>query len=284
MAIVRLPARKRTSLSPVILANSRLPADMRMNRNVLRGTPMVTCMSRSGPPSSSSEVESEERSRRKPKFLKLLVEAPSYWTESLLSSRARISGVNEKEGWVYFTASPENATQHYLYRARLDGSGEPERVSPAAAAGWHTYDISPDGRWAFHTFSNFDTPDSTDLIRLPAHSAVRSLVDNADLKAKAAPFVAAVPREFFKVDVGEGVTLDGWMLRPAQFDPSKKYPVLVFIYGEAAGQTVLDSWSEEALAFHRTVASQGYIVVSFDNRGTPAPKGREWRKATYGAI
>jgi len=195
-----------------------------------------------------------------------------------------ISGVNEKEGWVYFTASPENATQHYLYRARLDGSGEPERVSPAAAAGWHTYDISPDGRWAFHTFSNFDTPDSTDLVRLPAHSAVRSLVDNADLKAKAAPFVAAVPREFFKVDVGEGVTLDGWMLRPAQFDPSKKYPVLVFIYGEAAGQTVLDSWSEEALAFHRTVASQGYIVVSFDNRGTPAPKGREWRKATYGAI
>jgi dipeptidyl-peptidase-4 len=195
-----------------------------------------------------------------------------------------ISGVNEKEGWLYFTASPENATQHYLYRARLDGSGQPERVSPAAAAGWHTYDISPDGRWAFHSFSNFDVPRSTDLVRLPAHGSVRSLVDNADLKAKAAPFVAAAPREFFKVDAGDGVSLDGWMLRPPRFDPSKKYPVLVFVYGEAAGQTVLDSWSEENLAFHRTVAAQGYVVVSFDNRGTPAPKGRAWRKVIYGAI
>ena len=195
-----------------------------------------------------------------------------------------ISGVNEKEGYLYFTSSPHNATQRYLYRARLDGSAEPERVSPAGADGWHTYDISPDGRWAFHTFSNFDTPDSTDLVRLPTHGRARSLVDNADLKAKAAPFVTAVPREFFKIDAGDGVMLDGWMLRPAKFDPSKKYPVLVFIYGEAAGQTVLDSWSQETLAFHRTVAAEGYIVVSFDNRGTPAPKGRAWRKATYGAI
>jgi dipeptidyl-peptidase-4 len=195
-----------------------------------------------------------------------------------------IAGVNEKEGFLYFSASPQNATQYYLYRTKLDGSSEPERVSPAGADGWHTYDISPDGRWAFHTFSNFDTPDSTNLVRLPTHGTVRSLVDNADLKAKVAPFVAAVPREFFKADAGDGVTLDGWMLRSANFDPSKKYPVLVFIYGEAAGQTVLDSWSQENLAFHRTIASQGYIVVSFDNRGTPAPKGRTWRKTTYGAI
>ena len=195
-----------------------------------------------------------------------------------------IAGVNEKEGFLYFSASPQNATQYYLYRTKLDGSGEPERVSPAGADGWHTYDISPDGRWAFHTFSNFDTPDSTNLVRLPTHGTVRSLVDNADLKAKVAPFVAAAPREFFKADAGDGVTLDGWMLRPANFDPSKKYPVLVFIYGEAAGQTVLDSWSQENLAFHRTIAAQGYVVVSFDNRGTPAPKGRTWRKTTYGAI
>lgn len=194
------------------------------------------------------------------------------------------AGMNEKEGWLYFIASPENATQRYLYRARLDGSGEPERLRPPNAAGTHAYDVSPDGRWSFHTFDTFDLPPAIDLVRLPAHSSVRSLVLNAELKSKVAPFIEATPKEFFKVDVGDGVSLDGFMIRPKNLDASKKYPVFVFIYGEPAGQTVLDSWSEQTLAFLRTAASEGYIVVSFDNRGTPAPKGRAWRKQVHGAI
>jgi len=79
------------------------------------------------------------------------------------------------------------------------------------------------------------------------------------------------------------VTLDAWMMRPKNFDPARKYPVLVYVYGEPAGQTVLDIWNDDAL-FHRALAEDGYIVVSFDNRGTPAPKGREWRKVMYGSI
>src|SRR5262249_22316653 len=193
-------------------------------------------------------------------------------------------GVNEKEGWLYFIASQENATQRYLYRAKLDGSGAPERVTPANTPGTHAYDVSPDGRWAFHTFDTFDSPPDVDLVRLPRHRSERTLVSNAELRAKTAPFVQATPKEFLKVDAGEGVSLDGFMIRPKNFDSTKKYPVFVFIYGEPAGQTVLDAWSDHTLSFLRTAAAEGYIVVSFDNRGTPAPKGRAWRKQVHGAI
>jgi dipeptidyl-peptidase-4 len=196
-----------------------------------------------------------------------------------------ISGVNQKDAWLYFIASPQNATQRYLYRARLDGSGAPERISPANAPGSHLYDTSPDGEWAFHTFETFDSPAVIDLVRLPAHHSVRSLVANTELRAKVAPFLAATPREFFQLNIGGSVTLDAWMIRPAHFDASKKYPVLVYVYGEPAGQTVLDAWSDDKLSmFHRAVAADGYVVVSFDNRGTPAPRGRAWRKQVYGAI
>src|SRR5262249_44659423 len=193
-------------------------------------------------------------------------------------------GVNEKEGWLYFIASPENATQRYLYRAKLDGSGTAERVTPVNAAGTHAYDVSPDGRWAFHTFDTFDSPPDVDLVRLPTHRSERALVSNAELRAKTAPFVEATPKEFLKVDVGEGVSLDGFMIRPKNFDSAKKYPVFVYIYGEPAGQTVLNAWSEHNLAFLRAAAAGGYIVVGLDNRGTAAPKGRAWRKQVHGAI
>ena len=194
-----------------------------------------------------------------------------------------VDGVDEKNGWLYFIASPENATQRYLYRAKLDGTADAERVSPANAPGTHTYDISPDARWAFHTYSRADLTPVTDLVSLPAHRAVRVLEDNAALRAVSAEIVAT-PVEFFKTDIGDGTILDSWMIKPPHFDPAKKYPVLVYVYGEPAGQTVLDAWETGHLYFNRTAAAAGYVVVSFDNRGTPAPKGRAWRKAIYGSI
>jgi dipeptidyl-peptidase 4 len=77
--------------------------------------------------------------------------------------------------------------------------------------------------------------------------------------------------------------LDGWMIKPRNFDAVKKYPLIVYVYGEPASVTVIDSWSTTNL-FHRALANDGYLVVSFDNRGTPAPKGREWRKSVYGSV
>ena len=194
-----------------------------------------------------------------------------------------IDRADEKGGWLYFIASPENATQRYLYRTRLDGSGEGERVSPTNAPGTHVYDISPDARWAFHTYSRADLTPVTDLVALPAHQPARVLEDNAALRANAAVF-ASTPEEFFKTDIGEGITLDSFVFKPPHFDPSKKYPVLVYVYGEPAAQTVLDAWETSHIYFARIAAAAGYVVISFDNRGTPAPKGRAWRKAIYGSI
>jgi dipeptidyl-peptidase-4 len=194
-----------------------------------------------------------------------------------------IAGVDEKNGLLYFLASPDDATRRYLYRARLDGQGTPVRVTPAGARGTHKYDVSPDARFAIHTFSTADKPPVVDLVKLPSHEVVRVLEDNKALAAAVAP-LGYPPAEFFQVDVGDGVRLDGWMLRPKNFDPSKKYPLLMYVYGEPAGVEVTDAWHGDRGLFHRALTDAGYVVACVDNRGTPAPKGRAWRKVIYGSV
>ena len=193
-----------------------------------------------------------------------------------------VSGIDEPGGWLYYIASPENATQRYLYRSRLDGSRN-ERVTPAAAPGTHAYNLSPDCRWAFHTDSRFDSPGVSELITLPDHKTVRVFQDNAELKAKVAPVLAG-RTEMFQVEVGGGVKMDGWLIRPSRFDAAKKYPIIVNVYGEPASTTVNDSWGGNNRLLMAALADDGYLVASFDNRGTPAPKGRAWRKVVYGSV
>lgn len=194
-----------------------------------------------------------------------------------------VAGVDEPHGWLYVVASPTNATQRYLYRVSLVRPGAPVRITPGTLSGTNSYSLSPNAQWAVHTYSTFDSPPVTDIVALPAHRSVRTLVTNAALKSAVASLVQP-PVEFFQVGVSDGATLDGWMLRPRNFDPHKKYPILVQVYGEPAAQTVVDRWGGPGMLWHRMLADLGYIVVSFDNRGTPAPKGREWRKIIYGAI
>jgi dipeptidyl-peptidase-4 len=194
-----------------------------------------------------------------------------------------LSGVDERSGFVYFIASPQNATQRYLYRAPLDGSSDPLRVTPTTFAGTNNYSISPDGQYAFHAFSSFDDPGIRELVSLPDHHVVRILSTGEQAKAKMKD-VLDPPVEYFQVDAGKGMQVDGYMIKPRGLDASKKYPVLVYVYGEPATQTVQDSWGGNTTLFHRYLASLGYLVVSFDNAGTPAPRGRDWRKAVYGAV
>ena len=191
-----------------------------------------------------------------------------------------VERVDPKGGWVYFLASPDNATQRYLYRVRIDGSAKEERLTPGTSTGTHGYDISPHGDLSIHFYSNFNHVPTTDVVRLPQHSQVRSLIDNSQTQDRLAR-LKETPSEFFKVDIGEGVQLDGWMIKPPNFDSQKHYPVLFFVYGEPWGQTVLDRWGGQNLLWHRMLAQQGYIVMSVDNRGTPAPRGRAWRKIIY---
>ena len=191
--------------------------------------------------------------------------------------------VDDAGKWFYFIASPDDATRKYLYRSRIDGSGSPQRVTPPDQPGTHSYDIAPNGKWAFHTVSTFDRPPVTELVSLPDHKVTRVLEANEALAHKAKDLIASSV-EFFQVPVSNGVKLDGWMIKPPDFDAKKKYPVLVYIYGEPAGATVVDAWGGSGRLFHELIAHQGYLVVSFDNEGTPAPKGREWRKSVYGDV
>lgn len=190
--------------------------------------------------------------------------------------------IDEENGYVYYIASPANPTQRYLYRSPLFQEGEPERLTPATAAGWHSYDVSPDSRWAFHTVSRFGEPPVTHVVRLPEHRNMRVLVDNPGMRALL-DGTELGDAGFFRVDIG-GILLDGWMMKPPSFDPAKKYPLLVYVYGEPAGQTVVDRWGDERYLWHVLLTQKGYIVASIDNRGTPAPRGRAWRKSIYGQI
>ena len=192
-------------------------------------------------------------------------------------------GLDPREEWVYFTASPESATQVYLFRARLDGSGTTERITPSDQPGTHGYQLSPDCRWAIRTYSRFDQPPVIDLVALPQHESVRVLEANAELRGQVAKRNFP-PVDFLRLEIEEGLVLDGWMLRPSDFDRSKRYPLLIFVYGEPAGQTVQDRWGGDRMLFHRALADAGFIVASIDNRGTPAARGVGWRKIIYGTV
>ncbi len=194
-----------------------------------------------------------------------------------------IEGVDEKGGWLYYIASPDNATQRYLYRTSLSGNGKTERVSPAAESGSHSYSIAPNAAWAFHTFSTIGTAPTVKLVHLPDHRVVRVLASNSETISNVSKLNVSQP-EFIKADIGSGVILDGWMIKPPNFDPAKRYPVLIYVYGEPASQTVMDRWGSTRYLWHQLLAQHGYLVMSFDNRGTPAPKGRAWRKVVYRKI
>ena len=187
--------------------------------------------------------------------------------------------VTPDEKWAYFIASPENATQRYLYRVRLDGTAAPERLTPNAP-GTHSYTISPNGEWAFHNYSSFDVPPTSEVLHLPDHRVMRNTADNAAIAERVKP-LSGGPAEFVKVDAGNGLMVDAWLMKPPNFDPAKKYALIVNVYSEPAGQTTADRWPS---MFDRTLTSAGYLVASFDNQGTPAPRGRDWRKIVYGNV
>ncbi len=193
-----------------------------------------------------------------------------------------IDDIDGKSGYVYFTASPYNPTQRYLYRIKLDGKSMAGRITPEDESGTHKYQIAPGGKYAFHTWSDINTPPVTELVALPKHKSIRMLVDNQRLKEAFAK-LRLTPAEFFSVTTDDSVTMEGFMVKPPDFDMSKKYPVLFYVYGEPWSQIARDAWGAVSL-WMEMLSQKGYIIISLDNRGTPAPKGRTWRKSIYRKI
>jgi dipeptidyl-peptidase-4 len=194
-----------------------------------------------------------------------------------------IAAIDERTGYVYFFASPENATQKYLYRAKLDGKSKAERLSPINQPGTHDYNVSPTGQFAYHTFNNYFTPAVSEWISLPDHKGINGTNAVNDMLAKADR--PKPPIEFFKVTTSEGIEMDAWMVKPNGFDASKKYPVVFYVYTEPWGQNVKDEYGvANNFLYQGDMANDGYLYISIDNRGTPVPKGRTWRKCIYKKI
>lgn len=191
--------------------------------------------------------------------------------------------IDEKNGYVYFYASPQNATQRYLYKTNLDGNGAAEMVTPPIQEGTHNYEISPNGKFTRHSFSNYYTAPLNEWVTLPNH---RPFKPEDDISKKIKPENKEKSNiSFFKVTTADGVTMDAWMVKPKDFDSTKKYPLVFNVYGEPAGTMVSDRYRvTNNFLYTGDMSADGYIQVSMDNRGTPAPKGRAWRKSIYRKI
>lgn len=185
-----------------------------------------------------------------------------------------IKGWDEKSGYIYFMASPDNATQSYLYRVKMDGKTNAERMSPASESGTHEYDLSTNGMYAQHEWSNLSTPPAANWVSLPTHNIIKT--------EKEGPAYPADAAQLFQITTAEGVVMDGYMILPTNFDSTKKYPVVFYVYTEPAAATVSDQYGAAGnFLYSGDMAGDGYIQISLDGRGTPAPKGTAWRKSIY---
>ena len=186
-----------------------------------------------------------------------------------------VTGMDASNGYVYVTAAAPTPMERNTYRVKLAG-GAMERVT--TRSGTHSFDISPDARYAVDIHSTIGTPAVATLYALPSMQVIRVLQDNAPLAARLAALAARQP-EFIKVPMPDGTLLDGYRIVPANFDSTKKYPVLMYVYGGPASPQVSDAWGGTRYLWHQSLAQQGYVVVCVDNRGS-AWRGRDFRKTT----
>ena len=209
-----------------------------------------------------------------------------------------IKAIDEKNGYIYFSASPNNATQLYLYRVKINadkysiikdvshrvskkGIADPEPLSDLNLKGTHEYSISPGGKIATHSFSNHNTPNVKEWISLPDNKPLNA----AKTIASTIKIDKEVNVEYLQVTTEDNIILDAWINKPKNFDPSKKYPVVLYVYGEPAATTTGDSYGNHSnFLYVGDMSADGYVQVGIDNRGTPALKGAAWRKSIYKKI
>jgi len=220
-------------------------------------------------------------------------------TETLLTKGnydiGDVKCIDEANNYIYFTASPVNPTQLYLYRVNIEKANilqkvkkivskskeDPEPVSGMELKGTHAYDISPNGKFATHSFSSHNTPTVREWISLPDNKPLNPAKTIA-LSIKPDPNINI---EYVKLTTDDNVTLDAWINKPKNFDPTKKYPVVFFVYGEPASSTVMDRYgNHNNFLYIGDIRADGYVQVAIDNRGTPMLKGAAWRKSIYRKV
>ncbi|RYE19597.1 MAG: S9 family peptidase, partial [Sphingobacteriales bacterium] len=179
----------------------------------------------------------------------------------------------------YFTSTEVSPLERHLYRIDLKGKNKKQLSS---GSGTHNVNMSPDYSYYLNYFSKVGTPVVVSLHSLPDGKQIKVLQDNAKLRETLANYDLG-KQEFISIKTPDGTTLNGWMIKPANFDPNKKYPVLMHVYGGPGSQTVTNSWGGGNYMWHQLLAQKGYIIVSVDNRGTGA-RGADFKKVTYANL
>lgn len=192
---------------------------------------------------------------------------------------ASVKGINQAGDLVYIIASPENATQRYLYGLDLK-SKKINRLTPEIYEGLNLYDISPNGRYAYFRTESAREPAKGFMITLPDHTITDTLFTNEHFR-KSLSKLDLPTVDFFQLTTSDGITLDGKIIKPSDFTETEQYPLLFYVYGEPAAQTAVDRMDN---LWHYFLAQKGYLIVTLDNRGTPSLKGADWRKSIYRNI
>jgi len=188
---------------------------------------------------------------------------------------ASFYGIDQKAGLVYFSSTEQSPMQRHLYSIRIDGT-EKQLLTPKP--GTNSPSFSKGFKFFINNHSTANTPPVISIHRSDG-SLIKVLEDNQELSNKVAEH-GFVDREFFQIETEPGVVLNAWRMFPADFDPNKQYPVLMYVYGGPGSQTVLDRWDAGNGPWYQMLAQMGFIIVSVDNRGTGG-RGEEFMKMTY---
>mgnify|MGYP006105368895 FL=1 len=184
-------------------------------------------------------------------------------------------GIDEATNTVYFASAERSAMHRDVYAVQLNG--KKKRVL-TTKTGTNAATFSTSYKYFINEHSNANTPNYFSLFDAQGNE-VRTLKDNAGLNATLSEY-ALSKKEFFNFDTSEGVNLNGWMMKPHDFDADKKYPVFMYLYGGPGSQQVTDAWGGSNFLWYQMLTQQGYIVACVDNRGTGA-RGSEFKKCTY---
>ncbi|RMF59309.1 MAG: S9 family peptidase [Calditrichaeota bacterium] len=176
--------------------------------------------------------------------------------------RRSVSAIDEKHGWIYFTSLEKSSIERHLYRIRMDGT-KMQRLS--RQDGVHQITFSPNARFYFDRFSNGKTPPSLSLYRNDGKVQQILAEPRTDLAAQ----LHIQPPEFFTIPTSDGFPMPAEILKPADFDPNKKYPIIYHIYAGPSAPTVFNSWNT-ARYFDQILLRNGYLVVRFDHRSATA--------------
>ena len=189
---------------------------------------------------------------------------------------AKLLGLNNNT--IYYSSTEDNSTERVIYSIGLNGKNK-KAISPKT--GFNGASFTSNYKYFIHTFEDKNTPLIYSLRDSKSGKLIRKILDNDELLAKLSSFNLP-SKDFFKIKINQ-VEFNMWMIKPANFNPKKKYPLLIYQYSGPGSQEVENRWSSNRDLWHQMLAQKGFIIACLDGRGTGF-KGKNFKKITYGQL